>query len=69
MIRVAVDVGGTFTDICVLDETTAATSAWRRCLDAADPIEGVLAGVEQGGHRPRATPPCSRTARRSRPTR
>ena len=29
-IRVAVDVGGTFTDICILDEATLGASASRR---------------------------------------
>jgi N-methylhydantoinase A len=43
-LRVAVDVGGTFTDICIMDETTG----WIRIEKIAsskDPIDGIMAGV------------------------
>lgn len=46
--RVAVDVGGTFTDICVLDESSGAVSV-AKVPSTADPMEGVLAGVEAAG--------------------
>ena len=47
-LRVAVDVGGTFTDICVLDEASGAIGV-AKVPSTADPIDGVLAGVEQAG--------------------
>lgn len=43
--RVAVDVGGTFTDICVLDEDSGAVSV-AKVPSTSDPMEGVLTGVE-----------------------
>ena len=46
--RVAVDVGGTFTDICVLDEASGAVSV-AKVPSTSDPMEGVLAGVEEAG--------------------
>jgi|SoiMethySBSTD1v2_1073268.scaffolds.fasta_scaffold173126_1 N-methylhydantoinase A len=42
---VAVDVGGTFTDVCVLDESSDRITV-AKVPSTADPIEGVLAGVE-----------------------
>jgi N-methylhydantoinase A len=47
-IRVAVDVGGTFTDICILDEETGTVSV-AKVPSTADPIEGVMSGVEGAG--------------------
>jgi N-methylhydantoinase A len=47
-VRVAVDVGGTFTDICVMDETSGAVEV-AKVPSTADPIEGVLTGVRQAG--------------------
>ncbi|MEM6745407.1 MAG: hydantoinase/oxoprolinase N-terminal domain-containing protein, partial [Pseudomonadota bacterium] len=46
--RVAVDVGGTFTDICILDETTGEIRI-EKTASTADPIDGILTGVGQAG--------------------
>jgi N-methylhydantoinase A len=45
---VAVDVGGTFTDVCVLDQA-GGELAVAKVASTADPIDGVMAGVEQAG--------------------
>src|SRR6185503_3991064 len=44
-LRVAVDVGGTFTDICVLDEDTGTMSVAKVPSTPADPIDAVIDGV------------------------
>jgi len=41
-------VGGTFTDICVLDEVSGAVRV-AKVPSTADPMEGVLTGVEEAG--------------------
>lgn len=46
--RVAVDVGGTFTDICVLDEDSGAVRV-AKVPSTPDPMEGVLTGVAEAG--------------------
>ncbi|UGS36530.1 hydantoinase/oxoprolinase family protein [Capillimicrobium parvum] len=46
--RIAVDVGGTFTDICILDETTGEMQV-EKVPSSTDPIDAVLAGVAQAG--------------------
>ena len=45
---VAVDVGGTFTDVCVLEPETGRLEV-AKVPSTADPIDGVMAGVEQAG--------------------
>src|SRR3954447_19853758 len=45
--RIAVDVGGTFTDIVLLDDTGTLTVG--KVPSTRDPVEGVLAGVEDVG--------------------
>jgi N-methylhydantoinase A len=45
---VAVDVGGTFTDICVLDAETGELRV-AKVPSTADPIDGVMAGVRHAG--------------------
>src|SRR3954454_2937366 len=45
---VAVDVGGTFTDICVLSRETGELRV-AKVPSTADPIEGVMAGVKAAG--------------------
>ena len=65
---VAVDVGGTFTDICVLRRETGELRV-AKVPSTADPIEGVMAGVREGRESTSARWRCSRTARPSRPTR
>ncbi len=47
--RVAVDVGGTFTDICILDEATSAIRVAKVPSTPADPMEGVITGIEGAG--------------------
>ncbi|WP_345420910.1 hydantoinase/oxoprolinase family protein [Pseudonocardia xishanensis] len=46
--RVAVDVGGTFTDICVFDDDTA-TMRVEKVPSSVDPIDAVLEGVAKAG--------------------
>ena len=45
-LRVAVDVGGTFTDICIMDEDTGAIRI-EKTSSTPDPIEGIISGVER----------------------
>src|ERR671925_986616 len=47
-LRVAVDVGGTFTDICVLDEEGGTVDV-AKVPSTADPIDAVVAGVVEAG--------------------
>jgi len=45
-----VDVGGTFTDICIMDETTV-SSVSRRQHRSPDPIDGIMAGIDKAAIR------------------
>jgi N-methylhydantoinase A len=47
-LRVAVDVGGTFTDVCVLDESTGAIEV-DKVPSSTDPIDAVVTGVAGRG--------------------
>ena len=47
-LRVAVDVGGTFTDICVMNESDGTVSV-AKVPSTPDPIDGVIDGVSQAG--------------------
>jgi N-methylhydantoinase A len=47
-LRVAVDVGGTFTDVFVLDEDSGAVRVAKVPSTPSDPMEGVMQGVEAG---------------------
>ncbi len=47
-LRVAVDVGGTFTDICILDEADGSIDV-RKVPSTSDPIEAVVEGVAEAG--------------------
>src|SRR5256886_15381605 len=47
-LRVAVDVGGTFTDICILDEEGGAIEIGK-LPSTSDPIDAVVAGVVDAG--------------------
>jgi N-methylhydantoinase A len=47
-LRVAVDVGGTFTDICILDEGEGAIEV-AKVPSTADPIDAVVSGVVEAG--------------------
>jgi len=45
-LRIAVDIGGTFTDFCILDERTGVMRV-AKTASTRDPIEGLFAGLEQ----------------------
>ncbi len=45
--RVAMDIGGTFTDVVVVDEAERRTSSGKVLTTPANPAEGVLGGLEQ----------------------
>ena len=45
-LRVAVDVGGTFTDICIMNEATGLIRI-EKTASSRDPIDGIMAGVEK----------------------
>jgi len=47
-VRVAVDIGGTFTDICILDETTNALRI-AKVPSSEDPIDAALDGLAKAG--------------------
>ena len=47
--RVAVDVGGTFTDVFVLDEAVGGVRVAKVPSTPHDPMEGVMAGVAAAG--------------------
>ena len=47
-LRVAVDVGGTFTDICILDEGDGSVRV-AKVPSTADPLTGVMSGVAEAG--------------------
>jgi N-methylhydantoinase A len=49
--RVAVDIGGTFTDLQILDEATGATHAAKTPTTPDDPSEGLLTGLREAGQR------------------
>lgn len=48
-IRVAVDVGGTFTDVVIMDETTGAIRIEKTSSTPDDPMAAIMNGIEQGG--------------------
>ncbi len=54
--RVGVDSGGTFTDICLFDDATGATSVWKVPSTPDDPSRGIAQGVEEGAGRVGAAP-------------
>jgi N-methylhydantoinase A len=60
--RVGVDSGGTFTDICLFDETDGRVEIWKVASTPDDPSRGIAGGVEEAlrraganGARPGAT--------------
>ena len=50
-IRIAVDIGGTFTDLQVLDTRNGAVRAWKTPTTPHDPSEGLLRGVREAAER------------------
>jgi N-methylhydantoinase A len=53
--RIGVDSGGTFTDVCLFDDETAALAVWKVSSTPDDPSRGIAAGVTQGIERVGAT--------------
>jgi N-methylhydantoinase A len=61
--RVGVDAGGTFTDICIFDESNGRVVVWKVASTSDDPSRGIVEGVEEalrraspnGGARPAAS--------------
>ncbi|WP_283644583.1 hydantoinase/oxoprolinase N-terminal domain-containing protein, partial [Marinovum algicola] len=45
--RVGVDSGGTFTDICLFDETSGKMDVWKVSSTPDDPSRGIACGVEE----------------------
>ena len=48
-LRVAVDIGGTFTDICILDEESGALRVAKTASTPEDPLIGAMRGLEEAG--------------------
>ncbi|MEM7744007.1 MAG: hydantoinase/oxoprolinase family protein [Pseudomonadota bacterium] len=48
-IRVAVDVGGTFTDICILDDASGELRVEKTGSTPDDPMRGIITGIGQAG--------------------
>ncbi len=46
-LRIGVDSGGTFTDVCVFDETLGQIQVWKVSSTPADPSVGIAGGVEE----------------------
>ena len=46
-LRVAVDIGGTFTDICILDEDSGALRVAKTASTPEDPLIGAMRGLEE----------------------
>jgi N-methylhydantoinase A len=46
-LRIGVDSGGTFTDICSFDEATGSLHVWKVSSTPQDPSMGIAAGIEQ----------------------
>ena len=50
-VRIAVDIGGTFTDLQILDARHGRVVAWKTPTTPADPSEGLLIGVREAAER------------------
>jgi N-methylhydantoinase A len=50
-VRIAVDIGGTFTDLQILDARHGRVVAWKTPTTPADPSEGLLTGVREAATR------------------
>lgn len=46
--RIGVDSGGTFTDVCLFDDTAGRMEIWKVPSTPHDPSEAISAGIEQG---------------------
>jgi N-methylhydantoinase A len=54
--RVGVDSGGTFTDVCLFDDTTGRVEVWKVSSTQDDPSRGILTGLTEALRRVGATP-------------
>ncbi len=54
--RVGVDSGGTFTDVCLLDEGSGQVEVWKVSSTPDDPSRGIASGVEEGIAKANAAP-------------
>jgi N-methylhydantoinase A len=50
-VRIAVDIGGTFTDLQILDARQGRVVAWKTPTTPADPSDGLLTGVREAASR------------------
>ncbi len=50
-VRIAVDIGGTFTDLQILDARHGRVVAWKTPTTPADPSEGLMTGVREAAER------------------
>lgn len=50
-VRIAVDIGGTFTDLQLLDERDGIVRAWKTPTTPSDPSEGLLTGVREAAEK------------------
>ncbi|BBK44061.1 methylhydantoinase [Allostella vacuolata] len=50
-VRIAVDIGGTFTDLQILDEATGRTAAHKTPTTPSDPSEGLMRGIAEAAAR------------------
>jgi N-methylhydantoinase A len=50
-VRIGIDIGGTFTDLQVLDERTGALNSLKTPTTPEDPSIGLIAGIEEAGRR------------------
>lgn len=46
-LRIGVDSGGTFTDVCILDETSGDIFVWKVSSTPDDPSRGIISGVRE----------------------
>ncbi len=54
--RIGVDSGGTFTDVCLFDDTSGRVEVWKVPSTPDDPSRGIAQGVEEGVQRVGAKP-------------
>ena len=54
--RVGVDSGGTFTDVCLFEETLGRLEVWKVSSTPDDPSRGIVQGVKEGVERVEALP-------------
>ena len=50
-LRIGVDSGGTFTDVCLLDEATGRISVWKLSSTPDDPSEAIADGAREAVER------------------